>query len=88
MQVETNIVNDHIRFFVEILDLFGKKFDQEILSTEESYETALTLSREQTCEALDASKGIIFDEKLVKYEKISFGIIMICAVKANLTFKL
>ena len=32
--------------------------------------------------------GIVFDEKLLNVDKISFGIIMLGTIKTNLTFKL
>ena len=87
IQVETTIVNDNIKFFIEILDLFGKRED-EIMATDESYEECMTITREETCNMLDASQGIIFDESQIQFDKISFGIIMISTFKVNLTFSL
>ena len=45
-------------------------------------------AREQTCPKIDASQGIVFDEKELKFDKISFGIIMLGTIKTSLTFKL
>lgn len=88
LQAETTIVNDNIKFLVEILALLGQTADHEVMATDESYERALAIPREETCAALDASHGIVFDERLAKYDKISFGIIMICSIKADITFRL
>jgi hypothetical protein len=88
LQVETTILNDNIKFLYEILSVFGKKEDGELLATDEKYEEAFLLSREDTCPMVDASKGIVFDEKNLNFDKISFGIIMLGSIKTNLTFKL
>lgn len=87
IQVETTIVNDNIKFFIEILDLFGSHED-EIQATDEQYEECTKITREQTCSMLDASQGIVLDESQTQFDKISFGIIMISTFKANLTFSL
>ena len=90
LQIETTIMNDNIKFFVEVLDVFGQKEDSEVLVQDEDQELKhiIKLSRDDICPFLDASKGIDFNDNLFQFDKISFGIIMINSIRTNLTFKL
>lgn len=45
-------------------------------------------SRDQTCPELDASKGVKVDQRSLKFDKISFGVIELGTIKALLSFKL
>ena len=63
IQVETTILNDNIKFIIEVLKVFGEKEDGEEIASEEGYLIFMDMSREQTCSLIDASKGIVFDEK-------------------------
>lgn len=81
-------MNDNIKFIIEVLSVFGQKEVGELLASEEGFEIFMKQSREQTCPMIDGSKGIVFDEKLLNVDKISFGIIMLGTIKTNLTFKL
>jgi hypothetical protein len=71
-----------------VLKIFGEKEDGEEIASEEGYQIFMNMSREETCSLIDASKGIVFDEKELQFDKISFGIIMLGTIKTTLTFKL
>ena len=90
LQIETTILNDNMKFFVQVLDVCGQKEDSEILVEDEAKERQrmMKLSRDDNCPFLDASKGIDFNESLFQFDKISFGIIMISTIKTSLAFKL
>ena len=63
LQVETTILNDNIKFIIEVLKVFGEKEDAEHMASDEGYMIFMNQSREQTCNMIDASKGIVFDAK-------------------------
>ena len=64
LQIETTILNDNIKFFVEVVEVFGQKEDTEILVQDEEKESKRMqkLSRDDTCPFLDATKGIGFND--------------------------
>lgn len=88
LAIETTIVNDNIQLFIELMDLFSGKVDGEVLSSEIEYVRTMAESRDVTCPALDASNGVKIDQKSLKFEKISFGVIELGTIKALLTFRL
>jgi hypothetical protein len=47
--VETTILNDNIKFLIEVMDVLGQKEDGEMLASEEEYERQLLYSRDQIC---------------------------------------
>jgi hypothetical protein len=49
IQVETTILNDNIKFLIEVMDVLGQKEDGEMLASEEEYERQLLYSRDQIC---------------------------------------
>jgi len=46
-----------------VLKVFGEKEDAEHMASDEGYMIFMNQSREQTCNMIDASKGIVFDAK-------------------------
>jgi len=46
LTVETTILNDNIKFIIEVLKVFGQKEDAEQLASEEGYEIFMKMSRE------------------------------------------
>jgi hypothetical protein len=46
LAIETTIVNDNIKLFIELADLFGGKADAEIISSDLEYQKCMVESRD------------------------------------------
>lgn len=86
LQVETNIISENIKFYKDILDLFGER--DVLYATDQSYHDSTEKERETFCPELEASEGLVLAEVDKNYDKISFGVIHISSISLNLTFSL
>jgi len=88
VQIESSIVNNNLQFVMEILAIFSLKEEEDILAKPDDFKKSLTVQRKDLCPVIDASQGIVFDEKQINVDKVSFGMIHIASIHTQLTFKL
>ena len=74
---------------LEIIRIFGNtEGEEEKESNDQEFEHTMFQKRRELCHAVDASKGVVFDEGKIDATKVSFKYIQIVTIKATLDFRL
>lgn len=84
------MINTNLNFVIEVFKVFGQNQSafNYILATQESFDQAKVMRREQICDELDAQRVLVSHQEDIHAKKLFVDQIRLDAVKANVTFKL